>query len=161
MLSEKKAILGIKINPKQYVSLGTPYDVSIYIGKKNEFKTPKPKTIFCDIDGTIINHAHKFSDLVENQQTSLIGVIEKFNEWDSIGHKIILCTARKESAREMTEKHLKDLGFCWDQLIMGLTSGTRILINDKLSKEDENRSISINVITDEGFLDVNWDTCGL
>ena len=84
------------------------------------------------------------------------GVRDKFNEWDSQGHKIILCTARKESGREITEKHLKQLGLCWDYLIMGVGGGARVLINDKLNKMDNDRAISINVITNEGFEKINW-----
>lgn len=135
--------------------------MSTDIGKQNEFYRDKPKTIFCDIDGTILKHAHVFSELDKSFPSALPGVIEKFNEWDSIGHKIVLCTARKESAREMTERHLKSLGFMWDHLIMGVTSGQRVLINDKLQPQDNDRAIAINAITDEGFLDIDWERRGL
>ena len=83
-------------------------------------------------------------------------VIKKFNEWDSQGHKLILVTARKESARSITEKHLTSLGICWDHLIMGVTSGTRVIVNDKLNKNDNDRAIAINVVTDEGFSSIDW-----
>ena len=145
------------INENQYISLGTPFDVSIYDGKIKEFYSKKPKTIICDIDGTILKHLHRFSDIIETKPKLLPGVIDKINQWDSQGHKIIFMTARKESAREMTEKHLKSLGLCWDQLVMGVTSGTRILINDKLTNKDPDRAVSINVITDNGFNEINWD----
>ena len=145
------------IKANEYIPLGTPYDLKIYEGKVKEFHTEKPSTIFCDIDGTLVKHAHRFSDLKDINPTILPGVREKFNQWDSQGHKIILCTARKESAREMTELHLRMLGLCWDQLIMGVTSGNRILINDKLNVNHPDRSISCNVITDEGFEDYNWN----
>ena len=91
----------------------------------------------------------------------LEGVIEKINQWDSQGHKIIFVTARKESARETTEKHLNELGLCWDQLIMGVTSGHRLLINDKLNVNHPNRAHSINVITNGGFNKVNWENLSL
>lgn len=139
------------ITANEYIPLGTPYDLKIYEGKVKEFHTEKPKTIFCDIDGTLVKHAHRFSDLKDTEPILLPGVREKFNQWDSQGHKIILCTARKESAREMTESHLRTLGLCWDILIMGVTSGQRVLINDKLNVAHPNRAIGINVITNEGF----------
>ncbi len=139
------------ISANEYIPLGTPYDLKIYEGKVKEFHTEKPKTIFCDIDGTLVKHAHRFSDLKDLEPTLLPGVREKFNQWDSQGHKIILCTARKESAREMTESHLRMLGLCWDQLIMGVTSGQRVLINDKLNVAHTDRAIGVNVITNEGF----------
>lgn len=138
----------------EFIPLGTPYDLKIYEGKVKEFHTEKPKTIFCDIDGTLVKHAHRFSDLKDIEPVLLPGVREKFNQWDSQGHKIILCTARKESAREMTESHLRMLGLCWDQLIMGVTSGQRILINDKLNVSHPDRAIGINVITNGGFNDI-------
>jgi dTDP-glucose pyrophosphorylase len=146
------------ISANEYISLGTPYDLKIYEGKVKEFHTEKPKTIFCDIDGTILQHVHRFSDIMEIEPQLLLGVREKFNQWDSQGHKIILCTARKESAREITEKHLKQLGLCWDQLIMGLTSGHRVLINDKLNINHPNRAHEVNVITNGGFDKINWDS---
>ena len=92
---------------------------------------------------------------------TLQGVIKKFNEWDSQCHRIILCTARKESAREITERQLKNIGIAWDQLVMGCTNGDRLLINDKLSKKSKDRALGINVITNEGFDDIDWENFGL
>jgi hypothetical protein len=135
--------------------------MSSEVGKQNEFYREKPKTIFCDIDGTILKHAHVFSDLGKTEPKLSPGVIEKFNEWDSIGHTIVLVTARKESAREMTESHLRSLGVMWDHLIMGVTSGHRVLINDRLLETDPARSISVNVKTDEGFGNIDWKEYGL
>ena len=39
---------------------------------------------------------------------------------------------------------------------MGVTSGERVLINDKLTKMNQNRAVSINVITNEGFDNIDW-----
>lgn len=156
LIAEGKKIKNYHINCNDYIPLGTPYDLNIYKGKIKEFYTKKPKTIFCDIDGTILNHIHRFSDLNKNNQVALDGVIDKFNEWDSQGHKIILCTARKESARLITENLLRELGFCWDLLIMGLTSGERILINDKINNKIPDRAKSINLITNSGFKSFDW-----
>ena len=86
----------------------------------------------------------------------LSGVLKKINEWDSQGHKIVLCTARKESARKMTEEHLNSLGLCWDILLMGMTSGKRVLINDKLNPQDKDRANAVNIITDAGFVSIDW-----
>ncbi len=157
---------GLKIKPyhlhnNEYVALGTPEDLTIYQGRLKEYSVDKPKTIFCDIDGTILKHVHKFSDISLESQPVLQGVIKKFNEWDSQCHRIILCTARKESAREITERQLKNIGIAWDQLVMGCTNGDRLLINDKLSKKSKDRALGINVITNEGFDDIDWENFGL
>lgn len=135
--------------------------MSVDVGVNSEFYVSKPKTIICDIDGTILRHLYKFSDLNNIEPQVLNGVREKFNEWDSLNHKIILMTARKESARKMTEKHLRSLGLMWDQLIMGVGGGERVLINDKFATEDKDRAIGINVITNQGFQDINWKEFGL
>lgn len=161
LIENKLNVLAFDMPQNGYISLGTPEDIDIYLSKIKEYYTDKPKTIFCDIDGTIIKHVHRFSYVGFEPAIALKGVINKFNEWDSKGHKIILTTARKESARMLTEKQLTDLGLCWDQLIMGVTSGARVLINDKHLDKDFDRAIALNVITDQGFDDVSWDEIGL
>lgn len=154
-------ILPYHIGEHVYVPLGTPEDVAAFIGKSREYYTEKPRTLFIDIDGTILKHNHVISETYANDPVILPGVLKKFNEWDSRGHKIILVTARKESTRAITEKHLQSLGLAYDQLIMGVTSGPRIVINDVLKFNDPERALGINVITDQGFNDINWDNYDL
>lgn len=158
LIRDNLRILNYHIPNNQYIPLGTPYDVKVYLGKLKEFYTEKPKTIFCDLDGTILKHLHRFSDINSSEPELLSGVIEKINQWDSLGHKIIFVTARKESARKMTEHHLIELGLCWDQLIMGVTSGDRIIINDKLNYNNKDRCVAINVITNSGFDNIDWES---
>jgi NDP-sugar pyrophosphorylase family protein len=150
-------ILPYHVADHVYVPLGTPEDVSRYIGKVKEFKTAKPKTLFIDIDGTILKHQHTISDVYKNPPEVLPEVVAKINEWDSQGHKIILVTARKESTRAITEQQLREFGIAWDQLVMGVGGGTRVLINDKLNKNDADRAIGVNVVTDSGFGTVSWE----
>lgn len=157
LLEKSYRILPYHISNNKYVPLGTPEDVSKYLGQVKEFYTPKSKTIFCDIDGTILKHAHTISQVLCEPPQLLDQVRAKFNQWDSEGHKIILVTARKESTRASTESQLTALGLAWDQLIMGVTSGARYLINDKLTHNDTDRAVAVNVVTDEGFGSVNWE----
>lgn len=154
---ESKKILPYHIADNIYVPLGTPEDVAKYIGKVKEFKTSKSKTLLIDIDGTVLKHQHTISDVYATDAEVLPGVIEKLNTWDSVGHKIIFITARKESTRAVTEAQLRKFGLAWDQLIMGAGGGERYLINDKLSKEDMDRAVGINVITDSGFGATSWE----
>ncbi len=149
------------VAPHVYVSLGTPADVATYVGTQNEFYAQKPKTIFCDIDGTILVHLHKISQVLQHDGELLVGVRDKFDEWDSKGHHIVLTTARKESARAHTVKQLADAGIIYDQLIMGITSGVRVLINDKKLPTDADRARGVNVITNQGWTDVDWQVAGL
>jgi NDP-sugar pyrophosphorylase family protein len=149
-------ILPYHVSDNIYVPLGTPEDVAKYIGKIKEFKTGKSKTLFVDIDGTVLKHMHSITDVYNNEPEVLPGVVEKLNEWDSQGHRIIFVTARKESTRELTEQQLRKFGIAWDQLVMGVGSGERYLINDKLERKDLDRATAINVVTDEGFNSISW-----
>ena len=160
LIKKGKKIASYHLKKDEFFSLGTPEDVKKFSGIKNEFQINKPSTIFCDLDGTILKHLHSFSDVTKVKPELLPGVAEKFDEWDSLGHKIILVTARKESAREMTEKHLKELGIPYDQLVMGVASGDRILINDNISDRSK-RAKSLNLQTNQGFKNIKWSLMGL
>lgn len=92
----------------------------------------RPKTIFCDIDGTLVQHGIPANASLPNYKMKLLpGTIEKLSEWDSLGYTIVLVTGRKESLRGVTEKQLTEAGIFYDKLIMGIGSGERVLINDK------------------------------
>lgn len=149
-------ILPYHVADHVYVPLGTPEDVARYVGKIKEFQTAKPKTLFIDIDGTVLQHQHTISDVYANDAVVLPNVVAKINEWDSHGHKIIFVTARKESTRAITEQQLRQFGLAWDQLIMGVGGGARVLINDRLNRNDAERAMAVNVVTNEGFGTVSW-----
>lgn len=144
------------LQDNNYQSLGTPADLRLHIGKINEFNDSKPRTIICDIDGTILKHAHRYSNVKLDHAKLNDGVLEKFDEWDSKGLKIILITGRKECARSITEKQLALLGIPYDQLVMNVGNGPRVLINDKLFEDSPDRSIAVNVKTDQGFSKIDW-----
>lgn len=115
----------------------------------------QPKTIFCDIDGTLLTKIGTISDSVlaektETQQKSLPGVLDKLNEWEGKGYCIVLTTARPESLRKFTEKQLLKRGIFYHQLVMGITPGIRVLINDKSSNGEE-KAKAINVNRNEGL----------
>ena len=60
----------------------------------------KPKTIFCDIDGTLCEYPYSGTrdgnyDF-DSDMKPLSGTIKKLWEWDKAGHMIILTTGRKE-----------------------------------------------------------------
>ena len=161
LIDKGKKITNYHIDKNQYISLGSPEDVTTYIGKRNEYNPKKLKTILCDIDGTILQHGHKFSSVATDEPILLPGVREKFDAWDSLNYRIILMTGRKESARELTESHLRKVGLCWDLLIMNAGNGPRVLINDKLHKQSPDRALSVNVEVDKGFNSTEWEKMGL
>ena len=93
-----------------------------------------PKTFFIDIDGTLLYHHPDFAKILDTEGLpALLGASEKIGKWHCQGHTIIITTARTESMRGITIKQLDNAGIVYDQLVMGLTSGVRVLINDYVS----------------------------
>lgn len=90
----------------------------------------RPKTLFIDIDGTLIKHHGSLSEQITNPPELLPGTLEKLNQWDREGCRIILVTGRRESVRSITEQQLASLGIFYDKLIMGIGGGRRVVIND-------------------------------
>jgi ribonucleotide monophosphatase NagD (HAD superfamily) len=116
---------------------------------------PRPKTIICDIDGTLIKH-NKPSEVAKNSYSPelLEGTIDKLNEWEHKGYNIILLTGRKESMRTVTENQLLQLGIYYDQLIMGVGGGPRYLINDYKPDGTES-AFAINVERNIGIKNIS------
>jgi hypothetical protein len=114
----------------------------------------RPKTLIIDIDGCLIHHSGYLSGQIKNPPKILSGVTEKFDAWDKKGYHILLITGRKESTREITEKQLRKCGIFYDQLIMGVGGGARILINDLKPDSTEPTAIAINLERNKGIKDV-------
>lgn len=112
------------------------------------------KTIFCDIDGTISFQSKDNETNFNRPMTLLPGVKEKFWEWENKGYTIIITTARKESLRDRTIQQLQDAGLFWDQLIMGLPGGERIVINDR-TYSGMVRAIAIHREKNQGMEDIS------
>jgi len=111
----------------------------------------RPKTIFCDIDGTLIEHTVPWESSLPLFKVKILpGTLEKLAEWDSKGYNIILTTGRKESLRGVTEKQLSDVGIFYDQLIMGIGGGSRVLIND-LKPNNDITAVAINLNRNQGI----------
>lgn len=116
----------------------------------NEMK----KTIFLDIDGCIFKHKGNMSTQFTKKSKLLPGVLERLNEWDRAGYKVILTTGRKESLRKITEDQLLLNGIFFDQLIMGINRGERVLINDKKPDNETNMASAINITRNEGLINI-------
>lgn len=140
----------IDIEGGNYWSLGTPDDLVRFKGFYFENVLYKPKTYFIDLDGTLLLHKHRY-DKLEDAPSLSPGVREVLNEMDSRGDKIILVSARKESARALTENTLRNLGVPYDQLILGVSQGVRILVNDVATVDSPPRAIARNIVLNKGF----------
>lgn len=115
----------------------------------------RPKTIICDIDGTLIKHSKPSVNAALNHYSYILsGTLDKLDEWERKGYNIILLTGRKESMRKKTEIELAKLGIYYDQLIMGVGGGTRYLINDNKPNGDTS-AIAINIERNKGIADID------
>jgi len=117
-----------------------------------------PKTIFCDLDGTLTKHpGSEFSPMIQDPDHRLEllpGVKEFLMKIDKERYHLVITTGRKESGREATIKQLQKAGILYDQLIMGFGGGDRILINDRKEGSDRDTASAINVTRNEGVLDI-------
>lgn len=113
----------------------------------------RPKTIFCDIDGTLLQHHGDASKQTTEDPVLLSGVLKKLKEWDQKGYNIILVTGRRESCREVTEKQLRKVGIFYDKLIMGIGGGPRVIINDR-KPDGQTTAYSINLKRNGGLDDI-------
>jgi quercetin dioxygenase-like cupin family protein len=121
----------------------------------------RPKTIFCDIDGTLLHHFGNVSDNISKDPIVLNNVLEKIAEWEKLNYKIILITGRKESTRKQTELQLLNAGIYYDSLIMGITNGDRIIINDKKPNGIKNTTFSVNIVRNKGLENCNLNSLNI
>jgi hydroxymethylpyrimidine pyrophosphatase-like HAD family hydrolase len=114
-----------------------------------------PKTVFCDIDGTLVPHTGDTIKNLSNWSNPLPGVIEAIRNWDRSNYRIILTTGRKESTRAATEKQLNLYGIVYDDLLMGLPNGDRVIINDRKNKGAINTAYAINLVRNQGLENID------
>lgn len=90
------------------------------------------KVVFLDIDGCLLKHHGGSSSTINDHPMEILpGIRKKLDEWEVNGCQIIITTGRKESYRKFTEDQLFRAGVAYDQLVMGLGKGERIVINDR------------------------------
>lgn len=111
----------------------------------------KNKTIFTDIDGTLV-HQVNFENIDPFTSRALPGVVETMTKWFKEGHHIVLTTARPEELRNLTIQEMDLLGIPFHQLVMGIGRAERILINNTSEKNPkEKRATAVEVQKNIGF----------
>lgn len=116
----------------------------------------RPRTYFIDIDGTLVQHAMKGQ--ADNVTTSrLPGAKDFIDRLLAAGHRVILTTGRRKTLRLETEQQLSDAKIAYDELIMDLPPGIRIIVND--AKPDVPvTAYGITVPRNQGCLDImRWE----
>lgn len=114
-----------------------------------------PYTFFIDIDGCILKYS-PFKEACNKEELPNLPGVDKLLTWHNAGHKIVLTTARPSSMRRVTELQLAAAGCLYDQLIMDLAPGSRVLINDiDPTCSHKSTAIAINLKRDVGLTDVD------
>jgi hypothetical protein len=109
------------------------------------------KTIFCDIDGTLVYQV-PFEEINPTTSMALPGVVKKMNAWYNSGYHIVLTTARPPEYELVTKQEMQLLNIPYHQLVMGIGRSERILINNKSVKNPtEKRATAIEVEKNGGF----------
>ena len=109
----------------------------------------KQKTIFSDIDGTLVYQV-QFENI--GPFTSSTGAVEYLTKMYKQGHHIVLTTARPETLRDTTIQEMDLLGIPFHQLVMGIGRSERILINNKSQKNPkEKRATAVEVGKNHGL----------
>jgi hypothetical protein len=117
-----------------FVPLGSHSQIAKALTGSQLFqKFKEPPTIFFDLDGTLVEHdsgqslgSGKYGKL----KFLCTSTASELNRLYTRGNIIILTTARLESSRYLLESELIEKGVLYDQLIMGISGGARVLIND-------------------------------
>jgi hydroxymethylpyrimidine pyrophosphatase-like HAD family hydrolase len=92
-------------------------------------------TVFCDLDGTVIHQAEQFQEHLDDAAIPTPGAVDTINRWHSMGHKIILHTARPHLFSKEVKAWLKKNGIQYDIVLFDCGMGSRILINDSDPKD--------------------------
>ena len=117
-------------------------------------KVIKNPTLFVDIDGTLVKY-RKFSELVGSTPYPIQDVIDYVNDHYNSGSVIIITTARPSSYELITKQELDTIGVKYNQLIMEMGRGTRVILNDLDPENPElPRAIGINLERDGGLKDI-------
>jgi len=106
-------------------------------------------TIFSDIDGTLFKY-RKFETYKLTIPEIIYSSVNSIKKAYDTGHCIVLTTARPEYLRQHTINELMNANIKYHQLIMGIGRGSRILINDN-ETEDNDRAFAFPLIRNKGF----------
>lgn len=128
-----------------YVDLGTSEDWEKFNNKP---------TIFCDIDGTIIENQAPYGTNYYGAPPVVLGKnVAALKAMLDRGCQIIFTTSRHMRWESQTRKMLNDLGFNDCSLIMNLHHARRILINDYAPTNPYPSAIAVNIKRDDDSLD--------
>jgi choline kinase len=107
------------------------------------------KTLFIDIDGTLIRQSSEFFEPGWGTSEGLPNNIAVVNAlFDSGKVRVILTTSRKSEYRQATEEQLVRLGVKHHQVVYDLPAATRVLVNDFADTNPYPSAVAINLERD-------------
>lgn len=124
-------------NSKNYKDWGTSLE---WLKFKN-----KVKTYFIDIDGVLFENGAQYFNPKWGTTTPLLKNIDTVKNLKKLGNYIVITTSRTEEFREQTIMQFKEVGLEYDQLVMGIGNGERVLINDYSTSNPFPSCTSINI----------------
>lgn len=121
-------------NTKFAYPIGTPYQISKFINSYSETTFyPESKTIIFDIDGVLFKHDKGFHSNKSSYTYPVTPIKENIKylkkEYEQ-GSCIVIMSARTESERDSINEQLYQLKVNYHHLILGVSGGTRVIIND-------------------------------
>ena len=124
--------------------------------KHNNDWLKEPETHFFDLDGTLIYH---YGCGVQGQITEdpilLPGTLKFLTDLRAVGSRIIITTGRPSTCRSETIDQLNKLGLPWDDLIMGLSRGRRVLWNDHKPNSAEPTCLAYSLPRNSGVYHIH------
>ena len=113
----------------------------------------KYKTIFVDLDGTIVSSDFRSFGMDWGENKLLEGNCAFLRSLHATGTvQLIITTARPDSSRAATIKFLNDNEIPFDKIIFGLFHARRILINDFSNSNPYPTATAINLPRDSDNL---------
>ena len=134
--------------------LGNQHEIDKFVRAFKLHQIPfQSATIFCDVDGVIIEHDNGYHSERKSYdyQARIIeeNVLRLRSQYDR-GSFICLTTSRPEIERIALVSYLKKHGVPFNALVMGLNPGPRFLINDRKNSEPAvNTSSALSNIRNE------------
>lgn len=107
------------------------------------------KTLFLDIDGTIIKNSGGYFAPIWGTQPPLLRNVTYLQALYARGRtQIILTTSRPDSFRAVTEEQLKEAGVPYDTIIFGMFHAQRVLVNDFAKTNPFPSAVAVNLKRD-------------
>lgn len=134
--------------------LGTAEDISEFQKVPTDLKAKvnRPNTYFVDLDGVLVQHdsgihsdTERFTYPSSPHQKSIYEIRKEF--W--LGSRIVITTSRPSSEKNDVESELCRLGIPFDELLLGMGDGVRVVINDRKPKVSHlDTALALNLMRD-------------